>query len=371
MRIQLQEKGDEPIASFTAQSGEIEFHVILSSCGDLLEVCRRRLSNNTAAFIHDLPAEAISNAAGASNYIRVQVLTPVGVLDRDKQFGVVKELTEIVIEAAGDPSCVERTWVLVTESPEGGWGIAGHANTDADDRLPAPTSARALTTATAYCPGEQQRDHRVEPGSHAGLGRCRQQALGRCADEVWAAAPARSCNCSRRFHPLGVFDEDRTSWTWWPGSGGAPKAFRGFDVAVVAAMTERDVDRLVQDASIIRNRGKIQATVDNARAMMSASPTLAELAKSYETTHKRAPRSIADLPTSTPQAEAFAKQLKSQGYRSWGRRACTRSCRTSAWSTTTSTGASARPTSLTPAGAVDSRAAQFAIARLGSPRATS
>ena len=89
-------------------------------------------SNNTAAFIHDLPAEATSNAAGASNYIRVQVLTPVGVLDRDKQLGVVRELTEIVAEAADDPSYTERTWVLITESPEGGWGIAGHANTNAD-----------------------------------------------------------------------------------------------------------------------------------------------------------------------------------------------------------------------------------------------
>ena len=80
-------------------------------------------------------------------------------------------------------------------------------------------------------------------------------------------------------------------------------------------MTARDVDRLVQDASIIRNRGKIQATVDNARVMLSASPDLAALAKSYEITRERAPRSLADLPTSTPQAEAFAKQLKSQGYR--------------------------------------------------------
>jgi DNA-3-methyladenine glycosylase I len=92
-------------------------------------------------------------------------------------------------------------------------------------------------------------------------------------------------------------------------------AFRGFDVAKLAAMTARDVDRLVQDASIIRNRAKIEATVDNARAMMSASPSLVALAKSYEITRKRAPRSLADLPTSTPQAEAFAKQLKSQGYR--------------------------------------------------------
>jgi phenylpyruvate tautomerase PptA (4-oxalocrotonate tautomerase family) len=88
--------------------------------------------NNTAAFVHDLPEGAISNAAGDTNYVRVQVLTPIGVLDREKQLGVVQELTDIVAAAADDPSLVARTWVLITESPEGGWGIAGHANTSAD-----------------------------------------------------------------------------------------------------------------------------------------------------------------------------------------------------------------------------------------------
>ena len=89
-------------------------------------------TNYTAAFIHDMDAATISNVAGESNYVRVQVLTPVGVLDRDKQLGVVKELTDIVANAAGDPSLRERTWVLLSESPEGGWGIGGHANTNAD-----------------------------------------------------------------------------------------------------------------------------------------------------------------------------------------------------------------------------------------------
>ena len=88
--------------------------------------------NNTAAFIHDLPADSLSNVSGDSNYVRVQVLTPVGVLDRDKQLGVVSELTEIVASAAGDPKLTERTWVLITESPEGGWGLQGHASTGAD-----------------------------------------------------------------------------------------------------------------------------------------------------------------------------------------------------------------------------------------------
>ena len=89
-------------------------------------------ADNTAAFIHDLPAETISNVAGRGDYVRVQVLTPAGVLDRDKQLGVVKDLTEIIARAADDPSLAQRTWVLLTESPEGGWGIAGHANTQAD-----------------------------------------------------------------------------------------------------------------------------------------------------------------------------------------------------------------------------------------------
>jgi phenylpyruvate tautomerase PptA (4-oxalocrotonate tautomerase family) len=97
-------------------------------------------ANNTAAFIHGMDAAAISNVAGDSNYVRVQVLTPAGVLDRDKQLGVVAELTEIVAAAAGDQSLRERTWVLLTESPEGGWGIAGHANTNVDIAAAARTA---------------------------------------------------------------------------------------------------------------------------------------------------------------------------------------------------------------------------------------
>jgi DNA-3-methyladenine glycosylase I len=139
-------------------------------------------------------------------------------------------------------------------------------------------------------------------------------AFGRYHDEVWGT---RTYDESALFEALtlGVF-QIGLSWSIVFGKRDAfQKAFRRFDVARVAAMTERDVDRLVQDASIIRNRGKIQATVENARAMTSASPGLAELAKSYESARTRAPRALADLPTSTPEAEAFAKQLKSQGYR--------------------------------------------------------
>ena len=104
--------------------------------------------DNTAAFVHDLAADSIANVVGESNYVRVQVLTPAGVLDRDKQLGVVSELSEIVAAAAGDPSLAQRTWVLLTESPDGGWGVAGHANTGAD----LAQAARAELAANAQPP---------------------------------------------------------------------------------------------------------------------------------------------------------------------------------------------------------------------------
>ena len=77
---------------------------------------------NTAAFVHELPAGDLSNVDGGSNYVRVQVLTNAGALDRGKQLAVVERLTHIVADAAGDPSLFARTWVLLTEAPDGGWG---------------------------------------------------------------------------------------------------------------------------------------------------------------------------------------------------------------------------------------------------------
>jgi phenylpyruvate tautomerase PptA (4-oxalocrotonate tautomerase family) len=103
---------------------------------------------NTAAFVHDLPSGSIANVDGDQNYVRVQVLTPSGVLDREKQLGVVRELTDIVAGAAGDPTLAERTWVLITESPEGGWGMAGHANTG-PDIVQAARNALAAAAANA------------------------------------------------------------------------------------------------------------------------------------------------------------------------------------------------------------------------------
>ncbi|HJY68482.1 MAG TPA: hypothetical protein VJ254_17295 [Streptosporangiaceae bacterium] len=95
---------------------------------------------NTAAFVHDLPAGALSNVDGESNYVRIQVLTNAGALDRAKQLAVVERLTDIAVKTAGDPALVNRTWVLLTEAPDGGWGLGGHANTN--DELVAAARAQ-------------------------------------------------------------------------------------------------------------------------------------------------------------------------------------------------------------------------------------
>ena len=53
------------------------------------------------------------------------MLTRSGALDRDKQIAVVRQLTDVIAAAAADPTLAERTWVLLTEAPEGGWGLWG------------------------------------------------------------------------------------------------------------------------------------------------------------------------------------------------------------------------------------------------------
>ena len=138
--------------------------------------------------------------------------------------------------------------------------------------------------------------------------------LVRYHDTVWGT---RTYDESALFEALtlGVFQAG-LSWQIVFGKRDAfQNLFHGFDVATVARMTSRDVSRLVEDASIIRNRAKIEATVNNARAMMSASPSLADMAKALKTDRERPLRSLAEIPTSTPKAEVLAKQLKSQGYR--------------------------------------------------------
>ena len=87
---------------------------------------------NTAAFVHELTADAISDVDGGSDHVRVQVLTNHGALNRDKQQAVVAGLTDVIAGAAGSPPPAERIWVLLTEAPDGGWGLWGRAYTNVD-----------------------------------------------------------------------------------------------------------------------------------------------------------------------------------------------------------------------------------------------
>jgi phenylpyruvate tautomerase PptA (4-oxalocrotonate tautomerase family) len=84
--------------------------------------------HNTGAYIHRLPPSAVHTAAtDGARTVRVQVVTPPGVLDRAGQKQFVTDATQIVAKLAGDPGQAARTWVLLTEAAEGGWGIAGTA----------------------------------------------------------------------------------------------------------------------------------------------------------------------------------------------------------------------------------------------------
>jgi phenylpyruvate tautomerase PptA (4-oxalocrotonate tautomerase family) len=107
---------------------------------------------NTAGFVHELPAGDLSNVDGESGYVRVQVLTNAGALDRDKQLAVVSKFTAMIADAAHDPALADRTWVLLTEAVPGGWGLSGHANTN-EELVTAARAQIAELQAKASQPG--------------------------------------------------------------------------------------------------------------------------------------------------------------------------------------------------------------------------
>jgi DNA-3-methyladenine glycosylase I len=132
-------------------------------------------------------------------------------------------------------------------------------------------------------------------------------------DRVWGA---RTANESAMFEALtlGVFEAGLNWRMVWGKRDALRKAFRDFDVNQVASMTKRDVDRLMKDPEIIRNRRKIEATIANARATKATSGGLAALTKSIDSGQSGPPKSIADIPDSTAQAKAFSEKLKTLGY---------------------------------------------------------
>ncbi|WP_414120622.1 DNA-3-methyladenine glycosylase I [Corynebacterium nuruki] len=98
-------------------------------------------------------------------------------------------------------------------------------------------------------------------------------------------------------------------------------AFAGFDPAAVAAFTAVDADRLMQDAAIVRNRRKIDATLANASATLAlrgwdgGRGDLASFIWSYRPAVTPAPRTVAEVPTTSPESRALARDLKARGFR--------------------------------------------------------
>ena len=90
-------------------------------------------------------------------------------------------------------------------------------------------------------------------------------------------------------------------------------AFAGFEIARVAEFGDEDVARLMSDPGIVRNRAKIEAAIANARAALDLD--LSELLWSFAPEPRPRPRSRAELPASTPESTAMAKELKRRGFR--------------------------------------------------------
>jgi DNA-3-methyladenine glycosylase I len=94
------------------------------------------------------------------------------------------------------------------------------------------------------------------------------------------------------------------------------KAFANFEIERVARFGERDVTRLLNDAGIVRHRGKIEAAIANAKAADALDRPLAELVWSFAPPRRRkAPRALGDLPAITPESTGLSKELKKRGFR--------------------------------------------------------
>ena len=95
---------------------------------------------------------------------------------------------------------------------------------------------------------------------------------------------------------------------------GFRSAFAGFDIETVAGYGPDDVTRLLADPRIVRNRAKIAAAIGNARAALTVPGGLAALVWSYAGGQERAPVTLDDVPSSTPESKALAKELRRRGF---------------------------------------------------------
>jgi DNA-3-methyladenine glycosylase I len=105
---------------------------------------------------------------------------------------------------------------------------------------------------------------------------------------------------------------------------GYRRAFAGWDVDAIARFDERDVERLLADAGIVRHRGKIEAVIGNARATLALDTSLSELLWSFVGGETRVNgwRGVAEIPPETAESKAMSKELKRRGFRFTGPTTC-------------------------------------------------
>jgi DNA-3-methyladenine glycosylase I len=99
---------------------------------------------------------------------------------------------------------------------------------------------------------------------------------------------------------------------------GFRRAFAGVDVERVARFGDADVERLLADAEIVRNRSKIEATLANARAVTALDTSLSELVWAFAPPARARPRAADEVPAQTPDSVALAKELRRRGFRFLG-----------------------------------------------------
>lgn len=92
-------------------------------------------------------------------------------------------------------------------------------------------------------------------------------------------------------------------------------AFAAFSIAAVAAFDAADVERLLGDPSIVRNRAKVAATIANARLACTVDGGLSDLLWSFAPAAHRRPAAAAQVPSTSPEAQALARELKRRGFR--------------------------------------------------------
>jgi phenylpyruvate tautomerase PptA (4-oxalocrotonate tautomerase family) len=119
-----------PESTFSAEAES----VLLSKLTECLlkweKVTGNKLATaNTGAYLHCLPKHRVTAGGQPDAVVRIDVLTPPGILSQEQRTGFTAEATEIVGQVSGDPNLAKRTWVLMSETVDGGWGIAGYAFT--------------------------------------------------------------------------------------------------------------------------------------------------------------------------------------------------------------------------------------------------